>query len=488
MNDADSTASPGSPSDPDRNPRIPRPLHGSVLILLALASSSAYLTRHCLAVANTTIQKELDLNSEQMGYVFSLFALGYMIFQIPGGVIGLRIGTRNALSLFSVLWSVITVWSSLAYSLVPLLASRLFFGLAQAGLVPNTAQVIKDWFPSRWQGSVSSMIVVAMPLGGAMTFWLTGVLIEFMHWRSIFQIYSLVGIAWAIAFWLVFRTRPEDHPLVETESQTGKSFESQDDPTTETPPGVMAVIEENRDDNDDLAGPDRLNLWRLMAHSSILWMCVQAPFRAAGFNLFVTFFPEFLERAHGLSPTEAGKMATWPFVGVMVGGLLGGQLIDLVQRKTGNRTLSRGGVAFCSLTITTALTIAAAFATTPSQLLWLITLGAGFSGIASPAVWCGLIDLGGRKTAVVSGASNMIGCLAGVAFTPLVGILVDAIKINGSGWELLILVHAGFYGCSALAFSMVRIPDRPVTETETSDEPDRDENPDMWPLPFEDAD
>ena len=146
MNDADSAGSPGSPSDPGRNVRIPRPLHGSVLILLALASSSAYLTRHCLAVANTTIQKELDLNSEQMGYVFSLFALGYMIFQIPGGVVGLRIGTRNALPLFSVLWSVITVWSSLVYSLVPLLASRLTFGLAQAGLVPNTAQVIKDWF------------------------------------------------------------------------------------------------------------------------------------------------------------------------------------------------------------------------------------------------------------------------------------------------------------------------------------------------------
>ncbi len=482
MNDADSAGSPGSPSDPGRNVRIPRPLHGSVLILLALASSSAYLTRHCLAVANTTIQKELDLNSEQMGYVFSLFALGYMIFQIPGGVVGLRIGTRNALPLFSVLWSVITVWSSLVYSLVPLLASRLTFGLAQAGLVPNTAQVIKDWFPSRWQGSVSSMIGVAMSLGGAMTFWLTGVLIEFMHWRSIFQIYSLVGIAWAIAFWLVFRTRPEEHPLVESGPQTGDSLDSEDDPTTETLPDVIAGIEKNRDD--DLAGPNQLGLWRLMAHSSILWMCVQAPFRAAGYNLFVTFFPEFLERAHGLSPTEAGKMATWPFVGVIVGGLLGGQLIDLVQRKTGNRTLSRIGVAFFSLTITTALTIAAAFATTPSQLLWLITLGAGFSGIASPAVWCGLIDLGGRKAAVVSGASNMIGCLAGVAFTPLVGILVDAIKINGSGWDLLILVHAGFYGCSALAFSVVRIPDRPVTETETSDESDRDKRP----TPFEDAD
>ena len=205
-------SSPESPSPAEHDNtslHVPLTLRIVVLLLVALASASAYLTRHCLAVANTTIQAELNLNSEQMGYVFSIFALGYMIFQIPGGAIGLRIGTRNALPLFSTLWSVITVWTSFVFSLFPLLLSRMAFGLAQAGLVPNTAQIIQDWFPSRLHGSVSAMIGVAMSLGGAATFWLTGELMEVMHWRSVFQVYSLVGIGWAIAFWLVFRTRPE---------------------------------------------------------------------------------------------------------------------------------------------------------------------------------------------------------------------------------------------------------------------------------------
>ena len=194
-----------SPDDSERT-RIPLGLRIVVLVLVALASSSAYLTRHCLAVASTTIQAELNLNSEDMGWVFSVFALGYLVFQIPGGVIGLRIGTRNALPLFSVLWSAMTVWTSFVFSLVPLLVSRFAFGLSQAGLVPNTAQVIKDWFPSRLHGSVSAMIGVAMSVGGMATFWITGELMEKMHWRSVFQVYSLVGVAWAILFWLVFRT------------------------------------------------------------------------------------------------------------------------------------------------------------------------------------------------------------------------------------------------------------------------------------------
>ena len=170
--------------------RVPLGLRIVVLVLVALASSSAYLTRHCLAVASTTIQSELNLNSEDMGWVFSVFALGYLVFQIPGGVIGLRIA--------------MTVWTSFVFSLVPLLISRFAFGLSQAGLVPNTAQVIKDWFPSRLHGSVSAMIGVAMSVGGMATFWSPGEFKEKMHWRSGFQAYSLVGVAWAILFWLVF--------------------------------------------------------------------------------------------------------------------------------------------------------------------------------------------------------------------------------------------------------------------------------------------
>jgi MFS family permease len=133
--------------------------------------------------------------------------------------------------------------------------------------------------------------------------------------------------------------------------------------------------------------------------------------------------------------------------------------------------------------VTTILTVCSAYAGSAERVVLLITLGSAFSGMASPAVWAGLIDLGGKSAAVVSGTSNMIGCLAGVLFTPLVGMLVDAIKVNGSGWELLILVHAGFYACAALAFAMVRIGDRPVTETETDDQPPGSE---MMPIPSQD--
>ena len=68
-----------------------------VLLFMAAATSSAYLTRYCISVANTTIMDELHFSEMQMGWIFSAFAWGYLIFQVPGGWLGNRFGTRAAL-------------------------------------------------------------------------------------------------------------------------------------------------------------------------------------------------------------------------------------------------------------------------------------------------------------------------------------------------------------------------------------------------------
>ena len=137
---------PDNPHSDRTVPQFQRPsrVRFGVIVLLGLAAGSAYLTRHCIAVANTTIQQELGISEEQMGYVFGAFSAGYFVFQIPGGWLGNRIGTRAAFPLISALWSLFTVWSSVVTAWIPLIASRVAFGSAQAGLVPLSAKIIND--------------------------------------------------------------------------------------------------------------------------------------------------------------------------------------------------------------------------------------------------------------------------------------------------------------------------------------------------------
>ena len=160
-----------NPSDGAAGPARPSGVRHGVLGLLALAAASAYLTRHCIAVANTTIQIELQFTTEQMGWILSAFMVGYLAFQVPGGWLGTRLGPRWALPLISLLWSLFNLWSARVYSYLPMLVSRVAFGAAQAGLVPIATLVINDWFPERRRGFSSATVETSMSIGGILSPW-----------------------------------------------------------------------------------------------------------------------------------------------------------------------------------------------------------------------------------------------------------------------------------------------------------------------------
>jgi len=164
------------PNPPTNDPSIPGPtfVRYGVSAFLALAACSAYISRNCIAVVNTTMQKDLGINDEEMGWVLGAFSAGYFVCQIPGGWLGNKIGTRGAFSLISTLWSLCILWTSTVVSYVPLVASRVSYGLAQAGMVPISAQIINDWFSVRSRGSYSAVIGAAMSIGAVISMGLTG--------------------------------------------------------------------------------------------------------------------------------------------------------------------------------------------------------------------------------------------------------------------------------------------------------------------------
>ena len=405
-----------------------------MLGLLALAASSAYLTRHCLAVANTTMQEELHFNNEQFGYLYGAFSLGYLLFQIPGGWLGQKFGTRITMPGLSVIWSLCTVVTAAVTSLGAMLASRLVFGLAQAGLVPNSAKVVKDWFPVAIRGKASSVCAMAMSLGGIITISLTAHLLKDHGWREIFRAYSLVGIVWAIAVYFYFRTRPEQH--------TGVNQAERD------------LIREGESENDD-GEPAKMN-WGAAFRDRNAWaLCGQLIFKAAGYNFFVTFFPAFLEYKYNIEKADAGMLTTYPLIGVVFGSLLGGMVIDGLYKKTGSKWISRCGVASGALLLTATFAFGSTFTGSAQQLATVIAVGSFFSGVAMPCPWAASIDMGGKNPALVMGMMNAAGCLAGICISPLIGRLIDHIKRIDGNWDVVVYVHAGFYLCAALLWLVV---------------------------------
>jgi ACS family glucarate transporter-like MFS transporter len=81
----------------------------AVLAALFALSLVLYIDRAAISSAKTSMAAALSLSETAMGAVFSAFALGYAVAQIPSGWLADRIGPRLALTIFVTLWSAFTV-------------------------------------------------------------------------------------------------------------------------------------------------------------------------------------------------------------------------------------------------------------------------------------------------------------------------------------------------------------------------------------------
>src|SRR3979411_2586467 len=74
-----------------------------VLFLLCLIYLLPYIGRVNVSTASNIFEKELHLDKTQVGFVFSAFAYPYLLFQIIGGYLGDRFGTRKGLTMCSLI-------------------------------------------------------------------------------------------------------------------------------------------------------------------------------------------------------------------------------------------------------------------------------------------------------------------------------------------------------------------------------------------------
>src|SRR4051794_29457536 len=113
-------------SNPAVASRVPRPtaVRYAVLAWLCLFAVLAYVQRGCLAVPAELVQQDLHLSKEELAQALAGFFLGYLVFQLPGGWLGGRWGTRRTLPVLVLLWSAATGGMGLAGGLAGLWLSR----------------------------------------------------------------------------------------------------------------------------------------------------------------------------------------------------------------------------------------------------------------------------------------------------------------------------------------------------------------------------
>lgn len=417
-----------------------------VLAVVCSLAVLTYVQRQGFLANTRSIREDLGLNSEQIGYMVSIWLLAYGLFQVPGGLLGDRLGARHVLTILVLGWSLLVGAVALTAALpsggwlvlAVLLVLRFLFGAFQAGGFPILARVIADWVPARQRGFAQGMNWMCTRLGGALApflvLWLTRDILG--HWTSCLWALAGMGALWCVFFWLWFRNRPEEMPRV---NAAERELIAADRPMTS--PAANAVS------------------WKLFLTSRNVWgLCLMYGFVGFAGNFITQLLPDYLSNHRQLDDADTALLFALPPAFSIVSCLLGGTLSDWISRRTGSRTWGRRLVGFSTLALASLCCLLPIWA--PNVTVLALAFSAWFffnDGTMGPA-WASCADVGERYAGTLSGAMNMTG-----AFMGAMGMAIAGRLLNLHAYNVMFIMFACSYALAALCWFAVDVTKPLVT-------------------------
>jgi MFS transporter, ACS family, glucarate transporter len=369
----------------------------------------------------------LGISETQKAMLFNAFALAYALFEIPAGRWGDRYGSRRILTRIVLWWSVFTALSGAAWGFGSLVVIRFLFGAGEAGALPNSARILREWFPYSSRGRAQGIVTTAMLLGGAASYTTSQWLIDCVGWRLSFGVFALIGVAWAVAFYVWFRDAPAEHPkandaerlLIADGRMPALSVEDSED-------GPAAGVADHKH---VVHGPIP---WKQVFSCSNVWLLSGAIITMTAMSeLLNSWYPTYLQQARGASPALSGRLTTLVLVPGAMAAFFGGWLTDWLVRTTGNRRWGRTGQAVVGAGIAGFGIVASVWTDSTLAASAFIALVAFGVQLQLPAWWASATQVSGRHLGAIFGLMNMMGGLGRILSHSLVGGIADWRKSQG---------------------------------------------------------
>ena len=429
-------------------PLRPTRVRWIILAFVLLASFVSYFVRFNVSVLADAMGDDLGLTARELGYAFSAFAAGYALFQLPGGILGNRLGGRTLVTCMAIAWFVLTVLTGLVPGtatwgmgtvVASLVVLRFLVGVANAPIFPVTAGgTIANWFPIGGWGFPMGLQVAALSLGAALSapvlVWLT----DMIGWRGALLITGPVSLVLALLWWRWVRDYPKDHRGT-NEAERALIDAGRLPPETRLTRGAWKIVLADR------------NILLL----TISYFCVNYLF-----YLFFSWFFFYLVEIREFGAQQAGMFTSAQWIVGAIAGTAGGLLCDLLVRRYGVRLGTRW-LAIFSILLAGICLVGGALSPGVITAVVLLCLSFGFVQLSDSTFWVAAIAVSGRHGELATGILNTGG--NGVGFF---GGLMVPLFAEVFGWEAAMASGAVFALVSAGLWLFIRA-DRPMIVPES---------------------
>ncbi len=396
-----------------------------ILALLMLATTINYFDRSLMGILSPDLIEWFGWTKMDYSYILISFQIAYAIGLLTMGGIIDKIGTKKGYVLAIGLWSTFGMLHAAigkGYSFIGFLIARFGLGFGEAGNFPAAIKTTAEWFPKKDRAFATGIFNAATSIGaiaapfviGWVVFWTGGERGsgDLMNWRVPFLITGALSSIW-VFLWLSTYKKPEEHPKVSKEEL------------------------EYIDSDSDVESSEKIS-WSKVFPKKQTWAFSLAKVTDAVWWFYLFWGAIFLSEKFGLNIKDMGL----PFLviyliadlGSVFGGWLSGKFLRMGWTINKARKIT---LLICALIILPVCGVA--FTDNKWVAIFLIALGAAGHQAWMANIFTIVSDVFPKKAvASVTGIGGMVGAMASIVFTFILGSVLDDASEIGFFWAFLV--------------------------------------------------
>lgn len=462
-----------------------------VVFMLFLGMANAYVMRTNMSVAivamvnQTAIEHEAEVFDDEcpdtdygepedpadrkdgeflwstslQGYILSSFFYGYVITQIPFGLLAKRYGAMKFLG-----WGMLI--NSVFAFLVPIAARqggapwliviRFIQGLGEGPIVPCTHAMLAKWIPPNERSRVGSIVYSGAQFGTVISMPLSGLLADHGFdggWPSIFYVFGIIGTVWSVAFLWTCHEDPITHPTINEDERK--------------------YIQQS------LWGKAGVNIppipWKSISRSLPFYAILLAHLgQNYGYETLMTELPTYMKQVLRFSIKANGTLSALPYLAMWIFSIGVGWVADwmltscrfthTLTRKISN-SIGQYGPAI-------ALIIASYTGCNRALTVAILTVGVGFNGGIYAGFKINHLDLTPRYAGILMAFTNCSANLAGLLAPIAAGNIIEG-KPTIAQWRIVFVIAACVYIFTATFYNIFASGTRQPWDNPDNDEPQK---------------
>ncbi|MDT7723761.1 MAG: hypothetical protein QOI21_337 [Actinomycetota bacterium] len=254
---------------------------------------------------------DLHIDNAQAGLAGGVFYLGYLILQIPGGILAERFDVKKLLVTLSISWGVLAACTGLAQNLPELLALRFLLGLAEGAVWPAILVMLARWFTDRERATANSIWLICLPLSFVIMGPVSGLILQATDWRWLFIIEGIPAVVFAFVVLAFSAAKPQSAPwLPQPEREHILSGQAGAAERVKVTGYRQAIL-----------------------HPQVLLLSAIYLFWLLGAVGFFTWVPAIMKQISKAGITGTGFLSALPYVAALIGLVVIGRFADRTRRR-----------------------------------------------------------------------------------------------------------------------------------------------------------